>query len=83
MYLTISGPDLKALGLEAQSRMLLGVSVPEPACICVVQVPVVGIMAEGGGARAMTSLFGHLLALQKLGLLDCVTYLSGISGATW
>uniref|UniRef100_H0V7K4 Phospholipase A2 n=1 Tax=Cavia porcellus TaxID=10141 RepID=H0V7K4_CAVPO len=47
------------------------------------EVPVVGIMAEGGGARAMTSLFGHLLALQKLGLLDCVTYLSGISGATW
>ncbi|XP_021097559.1 cytosolic phospholipase A2 delta isoform X1 [Heterocephalus glaber] len=47
------------------------------------EVPVVGIMAEGGGARAMTSLCGHLLALQKLGLLDCVTYLSGISGATW
>nr|XP_040131499.1 cytosolic phospholipase A2 delta isoform X1 [Ictidomys tridecemlineatus] len=47
------------------------------------EVPVVGIMAEGGGTRAMTSLYGHLLALQKLGLLDCVTYLSGISGATW
>ncbi|XP_010623065.1 cytosolic phospholipase A2 delta [Fukomys damarensis] len=47
------------------------------------EVPVVGIMAEGGGARAMTSLYGHLLALKKLGLLDCVTYLSGISGATW
>uniref|UniRef100_A0A8D2APA4 Phospholipase A2 n=1 Tax=Sciurus vulgaris TaxID=55149 RepID=A0A8D2APA4_SCIVU len=47
------------------------------------EVPVVGIMAEGGGARAMTSLYGHLLALQKLGLLDCVTYFSGISGATW
>ncbi|KAM6181714.1 cytosolic phospholipase A2 delta [Erethizon dorsatum] len=47
------------------------------------EVPVVGIMAEGGGARAMTSLYGHLLALQKLSLLDCVTYLSGISGATW
>uniref|UniRef100_A0A673UF46 Phospholipase A2 n=1 Tax=Suricata suricatta TaxID=37032 RepID=A0A673UF46_SURSU len=47
------------------------------------EVPVVGIMATGGGARAMTSLYGHLLALQKLGLLDCVTYLSGISGSTW
>ncbi|OWK09406.1 PLA2G4D [Cervus elaphus hippelaphus] len=47
------------------------------------QVPVVGIMATGGGARAMTSLYGHLLALQKLGLLDCVTYFSGISGSTW
>ncbi|XP_006920524.1 cytosolic phospholipase A2 delta [Pteropus alecto] len=47
------------------------------------EVPVVGIMATGGGARAMTSLYGHLLALKKLGLLDCVTYFSGISGATW
>ncbi|XP_011816447.1 PREDICTED: cytosolic phospholipase A2 delta [Colobus angolensis palliatus] len=46
------------------------------------EVPIVGIMATGGGARAMTSLYGHLLALQKLGLLDCVTYLSGISGST-
>lgn len=48
-----------------------------------VQVPIVGIMATGGGARAMTSLYGQLLALKKLGLLDCVTYFSGISGATW
>ncbi|XP_073921846.1 cytosolic phospholipase A2 delta isoform X2 [Castor canadensis] len=47
------------------------------------EVPVIGIMAEGGGARAMTSLYGHLLALKKLGLLDCVTYLGGISGSTW
>ncbi|XP_042543840.1 cytosolic phospholipase A2 delta [Dipodomys spectabilis] len=47
------------------------------------EVPVVGIVAEGGGARAMTAFYGHLLALQKLGLLDCVTYLSGISGSTW
>ncbi|XP_005904037.1 cytosolic phospholipase A2 delta [Bos mutus] len=47
------------------------------------EVPVIGIMATGGGARAMTSLYGQLLALQKLGLLDCVTYFGGISGSTW
>ncbi|XP_054988084.1 cytosolic phospholipase A2 delta [Sorex araneus] len=47
------------------------------------EVPVVGIAATGGGARAMTSLYGHVLALQKLGLLDCVTYFSGTSGSTW
>ncbi|KAM7159403.1 cytosolic phospholipase A2 delta isoform 2-T2 [Molossus nigricans] len=47
------------------------------------EVPIIGIMATGGGTRAMTSLYGHLLALKKLGLLDCVTYFSGISGATW
>ncbi|XP_068961921.1 cytosolic phospholipase A2 delta [Petaurus breviceps papuanus] len=47
------------------------------------EVPVVGVMAIGGGARAMTSLYGHLSALKKLDLLDCVTYISGTSGSTW
>ncbi|XP_074088146.1 cytosolic phospholipase A2 delta [Macrotis lagotis] len=47
------------------------------------EVPVIGVMAIGGGARAMTSLYGHLFALKKLDLLDCVTYISGTSGSTW
>ncbi|XP_034967887.1 cytosolic phospholipase A2 delta-like isoform X2 [Zootoca vivipara] len=47
------------------------------------EVPVIAVMATGGGARAMSALYGHLSALQKLNLLDCVTYLSGASGATW
>ncbi|XP_056666302.1 cytosolic phospholipase A2 delta [Monodelphis domestica] len=47
------------------------------------EVPVIGVMAIGGGARAMTSLYGHLSALKKLDLLDCVTYISGTSGSTW
>ncbi|ETE61526.1 Cytosolic phospholipase A2 delta, partial [Ophiophagus hannah] len=47
------------------------------------KVPVVAIMATGGGARAFTALHGHLLGLQKLNLLDCLTYISGSSGSTW
>uniref|UniRef100_A0A670Y4K0 Phospholipase A2 n=1 Tax=Pseudonaja textilis TaxID=8673 RepID=A0A670Y4K0_PSETE len=47
------------------------------------EVPVVAIMATGGGARAFTALHGHLLGLQKLNLLDCLTYISGSSGSTW
>ncbi|XP_074145468.1 cytosolic phospholipase A2 delta [Sminthopsis crassicaudata] len=47
------------------------------------EVPVIGVMAIGGGARAMTSLYGHLSALKQLDLLDCVTYISGTSGSTW
>ncbi|XP_033001623.1 cytosolic phospholipase A2 beta-like isoform X1 [Lacerta agilis] len=47
------------------------------------EVPVIAVMATGGGARAMSAFYGHLSALQKLNLLDCVTYLSGASGATW
>ncbi|XP_043844393.1 cytosolic phospholipase A2 zeta [Dromiciops gliroides] len=47
------------------------------------QVPVVAVLGTGGGNRAMTSLYGSLTGLQDLGLLDTVTYLSGISGSTW
>ncbi|MBN3276042.1 PA24F phospholipase, partial [Polyodon spathula] len=47
------------------------------------QVPVVAVLGSGGGTRAMTSLYGSLLGLQDLGMLDCVTYLSGVSGSTW
>lgn len=47
------------------------------------QVPVVAIMATGGGARAMTSLYGQLSGLKKLNLLDCITYISGTSGSAW
>ncbi|XP_075388410.1 cytosolic phospholipase A2 zeta [Tenrec ecaudatus] len=47
------------------------------------QVPVVAVLGSGGGTRAMTSLYGSLAGLQELGLLDAVTYLSGVSGSTW
>ncbi|XP_031227460.1 cytosolic phospholipase A2 zeta isoform X2 [Mastomys coucha] len=47
------------------------------------QVPVVAVLGSGGGTRAMTSLYGSLAGLQELGLLDAVTYLSGVSGSSW
>ncbi|OCT68552.1 hypothetical protein XELAEV_18039853mg [Xenopus laevis] len=47
------------------------------------EVPVVAIMATGGGARAMSCLYSNLFALKKMGLLDCVTYIAGASGSTW
>ncbi|XP_077178899.1 cytosolic phospholipase A2 delta-like [Paroedura picta] len=47
------------------------------------EVPVVAVMATGGGVRAMSAFYGHLFALQKLNLLDCVTYITGASGSTW
>nr|XP_033808459.1 cytosolic phospholipase A2 delta-like [Geotrypetes seraphini] len=47
------------------------------------EVPVVAVMATGGGARAMTCLYSHLAALQKMNLLDCITYITGASGSTW
>ena len=47
------------------------------------QVPVVAVLASGGGTRGMSSLYGSLAGLQELGVLDTVTYLSGVSGSTW
>ncbi|NWV25526.1 PA24E phospholipase, partial [Origma solitaria] len=47
------------------------------------QVPVVALMTTGGGTRALTSLLGNLLGLQKLGLLDAISYITGSSGSTW
>ncbi|KAK2532296.1 cytosolic phospholipase A2 epsilon [Columba guinea] len=40
-------------------------------------------MTTGGGIRSVTSLFGSLLGLQELGVLDCVSYISGLSATTW
>lgn len=47
------------------------------------EVPVVAVMATGGGIRAMTSLYGQLAGLKELGLLDCISYITGASGSTW
>ncbi|CAI9549816.1 unnamed protein product, partial [Staurois parvus] len=47
------------------------------------EIPVVAVMATGGGARAMSSLYSHLCGLRKMGLLDCITYIAGASGSTW
>uniref|UniRef100_A0A8C3U590 PLA2c domain-containing protein n=1 Tax=Catharus ustulatus TaxID=91951 RepID=A0A8C3U590_CATUS len=47
------------------------------------EVPVVAVVTAAGGVRSMTALFGSLLALQELGVLDCVSYISGLSATTW
>lgn len=53
------------------------------AVLMIKQVPVVAVMTTGGGTRALTSLLGNLLGLQKLGLLDAISYITGSSGSTW
>ncbi|XP_016067789.1 PREDICTED: cytosolic phospholipase A2 epsilon [Miniopterus natalensis] len=47
------------------------------------EVPLITIMATGGGTRSMTAMYGHLLGLQKLNLLNCASHITGLSGATW
>ncbi|KFP62769.1 Cytosolic phospholipase A2 epsilon, partial [Cariama cristata] len=43
----------------------------------------VAITTTGGGTRSLTAMYGSLLGLQKLNLLDCISYIGGLSGTTW
>uniref|UniRef100_A0A8D0GIJ3 Phospholipase A2 n=1 Tax=Sphenodon punctatus TaxID=8508 RepID=A0A8D0GIJ3_SPHPU len=47
------------------------------------EVPVVAIMTTGGGTRALTAMYVHLLCFQQLDVLDCFSYVTGLSGTTW
>ncbi|XP_070583641.1 cytosolic phospholipase A2 gamma-like isoform X2 [Erythrolamprus reginae] len=46
-------------------------------------IPNIAVLASGGGMRAMIAVYGILTELKKYNLLDCVMYLTGVSGATW
>ena len=54
-------------------RKHFGVSRPLKIAIC----------GSGGGYRAMIYSLGALIGAQNIGLLDCATYLAGLSGSTW
>ncbi|NXN67758.1 PA24E phospholipase, partial [Himantopus himantopus] len=47
------------------------------------EVPIVAVTTAGCGIRALTGMYGSILGLQKLRVLDCVSYISGSSGTTW
>lgn len=47
------------------------------------QIPQIGVAASGGGMRAAIATLGFLRGLEKIGLLDAVTYFASLSGSTW
>ncbi|XP_061634889.1 cytosolic phospholipase A2-like isoform X3 [Phyllopteryx taeniolatus] len=47
------------------------------------EVPVIAISGSGGGFRAMVGYSGVMKALFESGVLDCATYIAGLSGSTW
>ncbi|KAL1273588.1 hypothetical protein QQF64_026402 [Cirrhinus molitorella] len=47
------------------------------------EVPHIALLGSGGGQRAMVALLGSLVQLYEEDLLDCILYLSGVSGSTW
>lgn len=46
-------------------------------------VPTVALLGSGGGYRALLWMLGVCVELEALGLLDTVTYASGLSGTGW
>ncbi|XP_042730067.1 cytosolic phospholipase A2 isoform X2 [Lagopus leucura] len=46
-------------------------------------VPVIAVLGSGGGFRAMVGFAGVMKALYESGVLDCATYVAGLSGSTW
>uniref|UniRef100_A0A672H857 PLA2c domain-containing protein n=1 Tax=Salarias fasciatus TaxID=181472 RepID=A0A672H857_SALFA len=58
-------------------------TVCESLSVLCVQVPTIAVAGSGGGSRAMTGLLGSLRGLKEIGVLDAVTYLTGVSGSTW
>ncbi|XP_036437179.1 cytosolic phospholipase A2 [Colossoma macropomum] len=47
------------------------------------EVPVIAVVGSGGGFRAMVAFSGVMKALYESGVLDCATYVAGLSGSTW
>lgn len=60
-------------------QKLLGTKAPDTDK----QVPIIGVLGSGGGFRAMTCLSGAIKALHESHIIDCVTYISGLSGSSW
>jgi phospholipase A2 len=46
-------------------------------------LPIISIVASGGGYRAMLGTIGFLCGIEKIGLLDAITYVAALSGSTW
>ncbi|XP_072546716.1 cytosolic phospholipase A2 zeta [Salminus brasiliensis] len=68
----------KKVASSALQKALNLNTAPDPS-----KVPTVAVVLSGGGTRAMTATFGSLRGLQKLGLLDTVSYITAVSGSTW
>lgn len=68
--------------IKENMKKLLGPENSEGLC-STRDVPVVAILGSGGGFRAMVGFSGVIKALYESGILDCATYVAGLSGSTW
>uniref|UniRef100_A0A8C1V7R2 Phospholipase A2 n=1 Tax=Cyprinus carpio TaxID=7962 RepID=A0A8C1V7R2_CYPCA len=79
-------PKEKLYRQHRRDRVMLGIKkllhMEEPSSLPS-SVPVIAVLGSGGGFRAMVGFSGVMKALNESGVLDCVTYVAGLSGSTW
>uniref|UniRef100_A0A673K768 Phospholipase A2 n=1 Tax=Sinocyclocheilus rhinocerous TaxID=307959 RepID=A0A673K768_9TELE len=79
-------PKEKLYRQHRHDRVMLGIKkllhMEEPSSLPS-SVPVIAILGSGGGFRAMVGFSGVMKALYESGVLDCATYVAGLSGSTW
>ncbi len=56
---------------------------PETHLPAVMERPPIGVCFSGGGTRSMSATMGQMRALNKLGLLKQMRYISCVSGGSW
>ncbi len=47
------------------------------------KVPTIAVVTSGGGYRALLASLGFLAGAEKMDFLDCITYISSLSGSAW
>ncbi|XP_045200375.1 cytosolic phospholipase A2-like isoform X2 [Mercenaria mercenaria] len=65
--------------MEGMQRLLGDEKAPKN----VDDAPTIAVIGSGGGFRAMVGLSGVVKALHDSGILQCTTYLCGLSGSSW
>lgn len=48
-----------------------------------IDTPKIGLAISGGGYRSMLTSTGFLQEMEKVGLANCLNYISGLSGGSW
>lgn len=48
-----------------------------------IKTPRIAVIGSGGGFRAMVGMSGVVKALADSKILDCVTFMGGLSGSSW
>ena len=71
-----------ALTYQNTAQFLAG-KLPANVTLSAQHQPRIGIVASGGGYRAMIATLGFLMGLEKIGVLISALYLSALSGSTW